>query len=151
MADIHVSLERQQAAYHFKATNDLGHSIDIDDATAYESGNGNGVGPMQLLIMAIGGCSAVDIVSILEKSRQEIESFTMDVVGHKPDGQSPSLYDTIHVTYRLTGKVDADKTRRAINLSLGKYCSVSKTLEATAKISYDFSVNGDDFTGDPLS
>lgn len=151
MADIHVSLARQQAAFHFKATNDRGHIVDMDDASAYESGNGNGVSPMQLLIMAVGGCSGIDIVSILEKSRQEIDSFTMEISGHKPDGQSPSLYDTIHVTYRLTGDVDAEKVRRAINLSLGKYCSVSKTLEATAQISYDFAVNGDKFKGDPLS
>lgn len=150
MADIHVTLARQEAAYHFKATNALGHTIDIDDATAYDDGKGHGVGPMQLLMMAIGGCSGVDIVSILEKSRQDVASFTMDVHGHKPDGVSPSLYDRVHLTYHFTGGLDPEKARRAINLSLGKYCSVSKTLAATARISYSFTINGEAFTGDPI-
>lgn len=142
MADIHVHLSRQQQPYHFKATNAAGHVVDMDDATAYEDGKGNGVGPMQMLIMAIGGCSGVDVVSILEKSRQDVQTFDIDVRGHKPDGTSPSLYDRIHVHFRFTGELDEAKVRRAVDLSLGKYCSVAKTLEKTAEISWSFEING---------
>jgi putative redox protein len=142
MGLVKVHLERQQAAFHFRATNADGFSIDIDDGTAYEDGKGHGVGPMQLLMMAIGGCSGVDVVSILQKGRQEIESFTIDVQGHKPDGVSPSVYDHIEVVFHLTGKVDPAKVQRAVDLSLGKYCSVSRILEKTATIEYRFTVNG---------
>lgn len=145
-----MELKRQQAAYHFKATNAEGFSVDIDDATAYDGGTGHGVGPMQLLVMAIGGCSGVDIVAILEKSRQPVESFDIRVHGHKPDGTSPSLYDRIHLEYVFTGNMDESKVRRAIDLSLGKYCSVAKTLEKTAEISYSFELNGRKLEGSPL-
>jgi putative redox protein len=154
MADIRVQLKRQDQPYHFKATNAAGHVVDIDDATAYEDGKGNGVGPMQLLMMAIGGCSGVDVVSILEKSRQDIRSLEIDVDGHKPDGTSPSLYDHIHVHFRLTGDLDEVKVRRAVDLSLGKYCSVAKTLEKTALIEWSFEINGTVYEGgssDPVN
>jgi putative redox protein len=142
-----VHLERQAAAFHFKATNADGHSIDIDDGTAYEDGKGHGVGPMQLLMMAIGGCSGVDLVSILQKGRQRIDSFTIDVTGTKPDGVAPSVYETVEVHFNLEGDVDPSRVHRAIELSLGKYCSVSRILEKTADISYRYTVNGEAFEG----
>ncbi|MDA0379472.1 MAG: OsmC family protein [Bacteroidetes bacterium] len=142
MGLVKVHLERQQADFHFRATNADGLSIDIDDATAYEDGKGHGVGPMQLLMMAIGGCSGVDVVSILQKGRQEIDSFSIDVQGRKPDGVSPSVYERIDVHFHLTGAVDPAKVQRAVDLSLGKYCSVSRILEKTATIAYRFTVNG---------
>jgi len=141
MATINVILDQQEAAFHFRARNAAGFSVDMDDVTAYENDAGHGVGPMQLLLMAIGGCSGVDIVSILNKSRQDLQTFSIDVTGQKPDGVSPSLYSDIHIHYRLDGQLDASKVRRAIDLSLGKYCSVARTLESTAKISYSFEVN----------
>lgn len=145
MGLVNVHLERQEADFHFKASNADGHSIDIDDGTAYEDGKGHGVGPMQLLMMAIGGCSGVDVVSILQKGRQEIESMSIDVKGHKPDGVSPSVYDTIEVHFILSGNLDPSRVRRAIDLSLGKYCSVSRILEKTATISYRYTVNGTEY------
>lgn len=102
---------------------------------------------MQLLMMAIGGCSGVDVVSILEKSRQDIRTLDIEVHGHKPDGTSPSLYDHVHVHFSLTGKLDDAKVRRAIDLSLGKYCSVAKTLEKTATIEWTFDINGQTYDG----
>jgi putative redox protein len=147
MGIVNVHLERQAAAFHFKATNADGHSIDIDDGTAYEDGKGHGVGPMQLLMMAIGGCSGMDLVSILQKGRQRIDSFTIDVTGTKPDGVAPSVYETVEVHFNLEGDVDPSRVHRAIELSLGKYCSVSRILEKTADISYRYTVNGEAFEG----
>ncbi|MDE2996549.1 MAG: OsmC family protein [Bacteroidota bacterium] len=145
MGRVQVHLERQKADFHFVATNTDGHSIDIDDGTAYEDGKGHGVGPMQLLMMAIGGCSGVDIVSILRKRRQQIKSFRIEVNGDKPDGVSPSVYEHIELHFMLEGQVDPVKVKRAIDLSLGKYCSVSRILEKTATISYRYSVNGTEY------
>lgn len=150
MGLVTVTLERQEADFHFRSFNSQGLFIDIDDATAYEDGKGNGVGPMQLLVMAIGGCSGVDIVAILKKARQNIESFKIQVDGYKPDGISPSTYERIVVHYHLTGPLDETKVRRAIDLSLGKYCSVARMLEKSATLEYDFSINGTSYRGSNL-
>ena len=150
MGRVHVSLERQENDFHFRASNDAGLSIDIDDATSYEDGKGNGVGPMQLMVMAIGGCSGVDVVSILKKGRQQIDSFQIEVNGDKPDGVSPSVYEAIEVHFILTGELDPARVERAIDLSLGKYCSVSRMLEKTARISYRYTVNGTEYDGKVL-
>lgn len=151
MALVSVTLERQQADYHFRAVNADGLVVDIDDATAYENGKGSGVGPMQLLVMAIGGCSGVDIVSILKKARQTFKTFTIRVNGTKPDGVSPSVFEHIKITYQFEGDLDEKRVRRAVDLSLGKYCSVARILESTARIEYDFSINGKVFKGSDLS
>lgn len=151
MGHVKVSLEKQAADFHFRAFNSKGQFIDIDDATAYEDGKGQGVGPMQLLVMAIGGCSGVDIVSILQKSRQQIDGFQIEVDGYKPDGVSPSLYERISVKYHLEGDLDESKVRRAIDLSLGKYCSVARMLEKSAEIDYAFTINGTPFEGTVLN
>jgi len=150
MGHVNVSLEKQTADFHFRAFNANGNFVDIDDATAYEDGKGNGVGPMQLLVMAIGGCSGVDIVSILQKSRQNFTSFRIEVDGYKPDGVSPSVFERIDVAFHFEGDLDETKVRRSIDLSLGKYCSVARTLEKTAKIYYKFTINGQKFEGTPL-
>ena len=142
MATIKVQVKKQEKDFHFRAQNESGQTADIDDATAYEDGVGSGVGPMQLLLMALGGCSGVDIMSILKKSRQQIDRFDMEITGQKPDGTSPSVYSNIHVRFVFEGEVEASKARRAIELSLGKYCSVAATLGKSAEISYDYMVNG---------
>jgi putative redox protein len=150
MGRVTVTLEKQKADFHFRSYNSAGHYVDIDDATAYKDGKGNGVGPMQLLVMAIGGCSGVDIVAILKKARQPLESFRIQVDGDKPDGVSPSIFEKIAVHFHFTGAMDEGKVRRAIDLSLGKYCSVARTLEKSATIEYDFTLNGTHHAGNPL-
>jgi len=150
MGQVSVRLEKQAGDFHFRAYNADGQFVDIDDATAYEDGKGQGVGPMQLLVMAIGGCSGVDIVSILKKGRQEISSFSIEVNGFKPDGVSPSPYERIEVDYAFEGVLDEKRVRRAITLGLGKYCSVAEMLRQCAQISYRYSINGVDYEGSIL-
>lgn len=148
MATVRIQLKKQDNDFHFRAQNASGHTVDIDDASAYPEGRGKGVGPMQMLIMAIGGCSGVDIMSILKKGRQVVSRFDIEVTGEKPDGVSPSLFTHIHIRYDLDGDLDVARVRRAIELSLEKYCSVAATLEKTAKISYEYSVNGQVYAAD---
>ncbi|GMQ81204.1 MAG: OsmC family protein [Rhodothermia bacterium] len=143
MATIKVQVKKQETDFHFRAQNERGLTVDIDDAEAYEDGAESGVGPMQLLLMALGGCSGFDIMSILMKSRQQVEKFDMEITGQKPDGTSPSVYSNIHVRFVFKGKIDASKARRAIELSLEKYCSVAATLGKSAEIGYDFMINGE--------
>jgi putative redox protein len=96
---------------------------------------------MQLLLAAIGGCSTIDIVSILQKQRQPLEDISITVDGEREPNVEPSLFQTIHVHYVLKGDLDEEKVRRAVDLSMQKYCSVAKTLEKTAHITYDFEIS----------
>lgn len=120
-----------------KASNEYGNSIHIDGAPE----NSQGVRPMQLLLMAVGSCSAIDVIGILKKQKQPLDDIKIDVEGEREKNGTFSLFKKIHIHYKFYGNIDEKKAERAINLSLDKYCSVSKTLEKTADISYSFSIN----------
>jgi putative redox protein len=147
MGTVRVKLSKQAEDFHFLARNEAGHSVHIDDATAYDHGTGSGVGPMQMLAMALGGCSGVDVMMILKKSRCDVRRFEISVTGEKPDGVSPSVSHELRVVYDIEGDVSQSRVERAIRLSLGKYCSVAATLGGNARIRFDLVVNGEDFEG----
>ena len=112
------------------------------DAGENIGGHNKGVRPMQMLIMGLGGCSAIDVVLILKKQRQVIENFEISIDAEREKDKEPALWENIEVHFKLKGQIDKEKAERAVQLSMEKYCSVSKTLEiAGAKISYKVSVN----------
>jgi putative redox protein len=123
-----------------EAINESGNQI-VMDASKNIGGEEGGFRPTQLLLAAVGGCTAIDIIMILKKQRQEIESFEVEVDGEKEKVEEYSLFRDIVLHYKLKGKIDRDKAERAIQLSLDKYCSVSKTLEPTARITFRLSLN----------
>ena len=124
---IQIELNRVAGEFGFEAKDAAGHSIHID--TSPENGGTNfGVRPMQLLLMGLGGCSGIDIVSILKKQRQPVEGFSMKVEGNRFAGKEPSLWEKIHVVFQLKGDIDPEKARKACELSMDKYCSVAETL-----------------------
>ncbi|HLG03950.1 MAG TPA: OsmC family protein [Bacteroidia bacterium] len=137
-----VVLNRLDDAFHFEAKNEDGVTMHFD-AGPDHGGKNQGVRPMQSLLMALGGCSAIDIILILKKQKQEITSFSMEIDGEREKGKEPALWENAHVIYRLDGKVENEKAKRAVQLSMEKYCSVSQTLEkAGAKITWEIHVNG---------
>lgn len=137
-----INLKRLDKDFNFEAVNSDGNTISIDGSSAI-GGHNKGLRPMQLLLAAIGGCSAIDIISILRKQKQEIDSFDIEVDGERDEAglKDYSLFKTIVVHFIIKGKVDEEKAVRAVKLSMEKYCSVSKTLEPTANITYKVSVN----------
>ncbi len=139
-----IQVERLDDAFHFVGTNERGNKVHMDTG-AEEGGSGEGAGPMQLLVMAIGGCSGIDIISILKKGRQQVDDFKVDLTAERAEGEVPSLFTKIHAHYTLKGDLDHEKVKRAIELSMGKYCSVSKTIEATAEITFSYTVNDVDY------
>ncbi len=134
-----IQLQRKNKAVHLEATNEDHATLQIDGSPAV-GGENKGFRPMQLLLAAIGGCSTIDIVSILKKQRQELADIQVTVDGEREPNVEPSLFQTIHVHFTLQGNLDEDKVRKAVDLSMQKYCSVAKTLEKTATITYDFSI-----------
>lgn len=137
---IHIELKRKHGDFGFEAKDTNGHTVKIDSST--ETGGENyGVRPMQMLLMALGGCSGIDIVSILKKQRQNVEDFNMYIEGDRQKDTDPSLWEHINIVFELKGNVDIEKAKRACELSISKYCSVAATLRAAgAHIKWDVRV-----------
>jgi putative redox protein len=122
-----ISLQRLDDAFNMEAVDEGGHKV-LMDSSVENGGNNNGVRPMQMLLMGLGGCSAIDVAMILKKQRQEIKDFRIEIEGEREKGKEPSLWETVHVIFHLTGDIDPDKAARAVELSMNKYCSVAETL-----------------------
>ena len=101
---------------------------------------GVGIKPSDLLLIAVGSCTAVDVVEILEKKRMPLSSLVISLSGEQ-DQDPPWTFRKIHVHYRLAGKnLEEKAVALAIKLAEGKYCSVTATIRATAQVSTDFEI-----------
>lgn len=126
---VQIELNRIDENFGFEATDSYGHGIKTD--TSVEGGgNDSGARPMQVVLMALGGCSGIDVVSILKKQRQEITGFKISIEGEREQGKEPALWKYVHITFKLKGDLDIDKVNKACALSMDKYCSVAATLRA---------------------
>ena len=136
-----IEMHRVKGDFGFEANDKYGHTVKMD--TSDETGGVNfGIRPMQMLLMGLGGCSAIDIIAILKKQQQQVDDFKIEIEGEREQGREPSLWKNIRVHYYLTGKIDPEKAKRACELSMGKYCSVAATLfKAGTKIDWEVKVN----------
>jgi putative redox protein len=122
-----IEVKRVNDDFGFEAKDAKGHIVRID--TSFETGGTNfGVRPMQMLLMALGGCSGIDIVSILKKQRQTVQGFNMEINGEREQGPDATLWKSVHIAFVLKGNIDEDKAKKACTLSMEKYCSVAATL-----------------------
>jgi putative redox protein len=135
-----ITVNKLDEERHFEAVNETGGKIRLDGSQSI-GGLEGGLSPMQLLLAGIAGCSAIDVINILNKQRQQFDNLIIEVDGNRQDVDTYSEYKTIHLEFIFTGDLDPKKVERAINLSIEKYCSVSKTLEKTSKISYSYQIN----------
>jgi putative redox protein len=97
---------------------------------------------MELVLMGVAGCSAIDMISILKKQRQEITSFKAEVEGMREQIGDAKPFKNIYVVFSLEGNIKEDKAAKSAQLSFEKYCSVSKTVEPTATVHYKVILNG---------
>ncbi len=115
--------------HEFEAEHE-GNKIQIDGSTE------NGHGPKALLLSALAGCSGIDVVDILTKMRLEFTDFTIEVEADQTK-EHPKVFMDIHIVYKMkTAPENEDKIRKAIDLSLGKYCGVSAMLKKNSAIDY---------------
>lgn len=124
-----IELKRVDNAYAFEAVDGNGNKARLDASSAI-GGHDSGIRPMQTLLMGLGGCGGVDILSILQKQKQAVTDFSMVIQGEREQGKEPSLWKYIHIHFHFAGEVDAHKAEKAVALSLNKYCSVAATLKA---------------------
>ena len=123
----------------FVGESDSGHSVVMDGAP--DAGGRNlGVRPMEMLLLGLGGCTAFDVVSILQKSRQKIVDCEVEIEAERTE-EIPRIFTSIHIHFIVSGKdLDENKVAKAVELSADKYCSASRMLEKVAEITHDFEV-----------
>ena len=122
----------------FDGSGDAGFTVRLDSPQA--QGGPTGASPMELVLIGLAGCTAMDVISILEKKRQKVTGFEVRASGVRAD-EHPRVYTDITLEYVVRGHgVDPKAVERAIELSEGKYCSVSGMLSKTAKITTTYRV-----------
>ena len=119
----------------FNATSPSGHAIAIDS----DRESNKAPGPMEMLLLALGACTATDVVIVLEKKRQKLEALEVVCSGERA-ADYPQVWTKIEVLYRLHGRLDETAVEHAIKLSEEKYCSVSAMLQKTAKVTSRYEI-----------
>jgi len=119
----------------FVATSPSGHAMTIDSDRA----SNKAPGPMELVLLALGACTATDMVSILKKKRQKLESLEVICSGERA-AEPPAIWTKLEILYRLRGQLDDTAVKHAIQLSEDKYCSVAAMLKKTAALSWRYEI-----------
>jgi len=138
-----VTLDRVNDKFHFVATNEQDVSVQIDGAPKI-GGSDLGARPMELVLMGLGGCSSIDIGLILGKQKLVIDDMKIEISADRFENKVPSLFENIHMLVKLEGDLPPEKVKRAVDLSINKYCSVARILEETASISYSIHLNNNE-------
>ena len=136
-----IELNRVNQAVHFEASSpSTTVKIHIDGSPAI-GGEGLGVRPMEMVLMALASCSSLDLVTILQKQRQDIRDFSVSAEGVRTEN-IPHVFTSIHMTFKLAGTIDQAKAERATELAVKKYCSVHDMLAAGGvDITYSIEIN----------
>lgn len=137
-----ITLKKVNDAVHFEGTGVVPNVQVHIDGTPEIGGQELGARPMELVLMALGSCSALDFVTILTKQRQTIKDLTIKVSGQRRQ-ESPRIFTAIHIHFELHGEIDRVKAQKAAELAVKKYCSVHDMLAAGGiDITYDFEIIG---------
>jgi putative redox protein len=119
----------------FVATSPSGHAMTIDS----DRQSNKAAGPMELVLMALGACTATDVVIVLEKKRQKLESLEVICSGERA-AEPPTVWTKLEILYRFRGQLDDAAVKHAIQLSDDKYCSVAAMLKKTASVSWRYEI-----------
>lgn len=130
-----VAKVRWVGADQFIAVGPSGHAVPIDS----DRQSNTAPGPMELLLLALGSCTATDVVDILKKKRQKLDSLEVEVSGERAK-EPPTVWVKLEIVYRMKGHLDEKAVKDAIQLSEDKYCSVAATLRKTAPITFRYEI-----------
>jgi putative redox protein len=116
-----------------------GHHV-VMDALPAVGGEDSGPRPKELMLASLAGCTGMDVVSILKKMRIEIESFDIEIIADITE-EHPKHYTAMHIIYKLKGKnMDAEKVKKAVDLSQEKYCGVSEAYRKAMSLTYEIQI-----------
>lgn len=128
-----------QGGMRFDGQAGSGFSLTMDAESAHGGADG-GFRPMELLLVGLAGCTAMDVISILRKKREDVTGYEVRVSGERAD-EHPRVYTTVTVTHIVTGRhVRPESVARAVELSESKYCGASATLSKTARVTHTYEV-----------
>jgi len=130
---------KQVQGVTFAAKGESNHWVMMDGPESV-GGTNAGSRPKELLLLALAGCTASDVTSILRKKRVPLQEFEMNITGQEVE-EHPKAFSSIHLEYVFFGEgIQAADVERAIELSSSKYCSVSAMLRATVKITHSYRI-----------
>lgn len=116
-----------------------GHAI-VMDGDPKVGGHNTGLRPMELLLLGLGGCTGMDVISIMKKKQQDVTGLEININGQKAENH-PKKFTDITIEYIVKGRgISEDALKKSIELSMNKYCSVKATIEGSAKISYSYKI-----------
>ncbi|HRP89532.1 MAG TPA: OsmC family protein [Edaphocola sp.] len=143
---VKISVAYHKPSQAFVAKDEFGNSISFKVDRKMEANDpiseGSSTSPMTALLMAMGACSGIDIVLILEKQKQDFDSLTIEVEGARAKDLVPALWLNAHIKYLLTGNINLGKAQKAAQLSVDKYCSVAEILRRSGcEITYEVRLN----------
>jgi len=124
----------QGTGRQFLAESGSGHAVVMDDA-----GGDTGPKPMEFVLLALGGCTGFDVISILRKKRQHVTGYEIELRAEQRD-EPPTYFTRVEIKHRLRGRIDPEAVKAAIHLSETKYCSVGAMIAKTAKIEASFEI-----------
>ncbi len=122
----------------FVANADSGHAV-VMDASGDVGGKDSGARPMELLVLGLGGCTGMDVVSILRKMKQDVKGFEIEIDADRAKTY-PKVYTRVHIVYKIWGDISEDKLKKAIELSQDTYCSASAMFKETAEVTYEYKI-----------
>ena len=139
MGEIMTATARLVTGMEFAAEAGSGHQL-VLDAAEHAGGQDRGFRPMELLLVGLAGCTAMDVISILRKKRQHVTSYETRVTGERAEDH-PTVYTNVTVEHIITGHgVNPAAVARAIELSETKYCGAGATISKTAQLKHTFRV-----------
>lgn len=130
---------RLNEGMQFVGDGESGHSI-LFDSKEDVGGKDSAVRPVETLVITAGACSGMDVVSLLRKMKQKFSDFEVLLEADRAE-EHPKVLERLQLTYRVWGEVEEEKFKKAINLSLDKYCGVVNTLKPDVKVSHECRIN----------
>jgi putative redox protein len=128
-----MTLKSTGSELDYMGFNEKGHGIRLN-------GNGDGVSPMQSVLLAVAACSSIDVEIFLKKMRNDLTRIEVDVEGDRAEDQLPKVFTAIRLHYKLYGDIKEKSAQKSVDMAVKKYCSVSRMLEATVDVSYTYEI-----------
>ena len=125
---------RGESGRQFLGESGSGHRVVMDDAQG-----DTGAKPIELVLLALGGCTAFDVISILRKMRQRVTGYEVELIAEQRD-EPPSVFTRVEIKHHLHGDITPEAVQKAIHLSESKYCSVGAMISKTAEIKTTFDI-----------
>jgi putative redox protein len=137
--EMNIKIKRIDNAFKLEAINERGNVVHTD-ANPEIGGSNSAFRPMEMLLVSLAGCSAIDVINILNRQKQTITDFQMEIIGDRTGG-IPSPFNKIDIHFTLTGDIKSNKLEKALQLTQEKYCSVLHSLKSDIDINYHYKLN----------